>query len=116
MAVDRAQVEAWLQPAIDLGGQTTMANIWAAIADGRKQLWVNDRAAAVTEIVDYPLGRVLLVLLAGGDMQGVLDLEKDAAEFGRQRGCSKMQIVGRRGFDRALKHWDFSAIVMERGL
>ena len=115
--MDRKQVEAWLAPAIEAGGdRLTMESVWQSIEAGQRQLWVGPKGAAVTEILQFPTCRVLHVLLAGGEIDQIRDFEDSAAAYGRAAGCTRMTLAGRRGWERALPHWKATEIVMERDI
>lgn len=73
------------------------------VAAGEAQLWTGDQSAAVTLIEDEPRERRLLVWLAGGDLRELVDDLRPCIEaFARERGCRRMMIVGRVGWERAL--------------
>jgi hypothetical protein len=82
---------------------------------GEMQLWQGPRGAAVTLITDFPQKRVLHVLLAGGDMQQIIDFQESAAAWGKSHGCTQMTLSGRLGWQRALKNhgWRVSGVIME---
>lgn len=65
--------------------------------------WPAPNAAAVTEILRHPRLAILHVWLAGGDLDEITGLMLDRAEaWGRERGCSRMTLAGRAGFERVL--------------
>lgn len=115
--MNREQVEAWLAPAIERGGNRYhMPEIWKSIEEGRRQLWLGEHGAAVTEILNFATERILHVLLAGGDMAQIRDFEESAAAWGRAQGCTKMTLCGRKGWERVLTNWRPVEVIMERGL
>ena len=95
-----------LQAALDrAGGEYTLDDIWDIVASGEGQLWHNDEFSGVTQVIDYPQKKVVLVHLAGGDLDALLkaagpggDLEK----FAKIVGADGIEIVGRRGWVRAM--------------
>jgi len=90
-------------------GRMTLAVLRQLHLDQRVQVWVvlEDgviRAAAASEVVNFPTGRrVLRVFLAGG---AGLHLAKPAMElmarYGRSWGCASIEAEGRRGWGRVL--------------
>lgn len=97
---------AFLEPALAYSGGT---HEWQDIVDGvhssRMQLWANDNAAAITEIIKFPRKVALNVFLAGGEMEGVLEMMDSAKVWGAQQGCDIITMSGRRGWLRVLdKH------------
>lgn len=95
-----------LQAALDRAGdEYTLDDIWDIVASGEGQLWHNDEFSGVTQVIDYPQKKVVLVHLAGGDLEALLkaagpggDLEK----FAEIVGADGIEIVGRRGWVRAM--------------
>ena len=95
----------WLQAAIEtIGEQThTKDHIWQRVEAGRAQLWPLSRSAVVTEIVGYDNDvRHLRLWLAGGDLDELRAFVPRLEAFGRDNGCSKAIIEGRKGWLRAL--------------
>lgn len=94
-----------LQRALDVAGNThSAADVADYVKAGRMQSWVNGDSLVVTEVVQYPRCNALNVFLAVGNMDEVLDLIPTMAEFGRQHGCTKMRMQGRKGWARVLPH------------
>lgn len=93
----------WIDGALAYSGGThTFNHIFQSVLEGRMQLWPCDKACAVTEIVVYPMCKVLHVFLAGGDMDSIVEMQKSAEEWGRAQGCTSMTIAGRKGWSRVL--------------
>ena len=111
-----AQLKEWLCPALDAGGNThSFTDIITGVIKGDMQLWHGPKGAAVTLITDFPQKRVLHVLLAGGDMQQIIDFQDSAFTWGKAHGCTQLSLSGRAGWQRALKDhgWHTSGVVME---
>lgn len=78
--------------------------ILAAIAGGKIQQWIGERSFLLTEIRDHPKCRSLQVVLAGGDLDEIITtLRPEAEQYGREMGCTRVHIEGRRGWAKALK-------------
>lgn len=109
------KARALLMPALGRCGGT---HDWQDIVDGitstRMQLWSNDDAAAITEIVKYPRKTVLNVFLAGGDMGHLMEMLDSAKEWGKLQGCEAITMSGRKGWLRVLdKHgWHEQFVTM----
>lgn len=104
-------------------GQYTLAQVAELIDAGEFTLWgvVGPQGLDAVFVTDidkaYGSGPVLTVVLMGGENTGLwLHLEPVVADYARARGCTKMLLIGRRGWSRVLKHWRQSAIVLERDL
>lgn len=118
--LDPDLLKARLQRALDVAGNThTADDVAELVKAGRMQSWVNGDSLVVTEVVQYPRTNALNVFLAVGNMDEVLDLIPMMAEFGRQHGCTKMRMQGRRGWARVLPDlgWhEQKQVIYERAL
>lgn len=94
----------WIADALSYSGGThEPTDVIEGILKGTMQLWPGPEACAVTEIVVYPNRKVLHVFLAAGNMEGIVDMQKSAEEWGKMQGCTAMTIAGRKGWARVLK-------------
>jgi hypothetical protein len=96
---------AWLDAALAHAGRTHgLEDIQRMIAAGEAQLWVGAGAAMVTLVEDDPLERRLLIWLAGGALSELTEtLLPQAERWAKARGCRRMLVIGRAGWERALK-------------
>jgi len=93
----------WIEDALSYSGGThTFNHVFQGVIEGRMQLWPSENACAVTEIVVYPMCKVLHVFLAGGAMDSIIEMQKSAEEWGKSQGCTSMTIAGRKGWSRVL--------------
>jgi len=65
--------------------------------EGKAQLWlaiIDEEvvAASVSEVRDYPLGRVVCVWCAGGDVKNLAKCHAAMDDFAREHGASKVQF------------------------
>lgn len=117
---------ALLKPAIELGGDATVAELIDDLIANNAQLWVKRSeggdpiAAGVSELVKTPRGYMVHGrLLAGRDMVNWLDeLIACIAEHAGYVGAVGISLTGRRGWVRVLRNRGFAtrAIVLERAL
>ena len=89
----------------------TLEDVLRVVLAGDAQFWPEAKAALVTEIIDYPQRRTLRFWLAGGDLEALRGLEVAAIEWSKTWGCTASEIVGRRGWVRALNGYDEAATV-----
>ena len=74
-------------------------------------------AAAVTQVLRYPAAKWLVILFCGGKelrlwgASGIRTIE----DWANQNGCGGVEIIGRRGWARALGY-EATASIMERTL
>ena len=104
-----------LAPAIEHGGTHSERDVLDAIIAGQAQLWMHEASAAVTEIVSYPRLRACRVWLAAGDLDGIKEIERQVEGWARQNGCARLEIIGRKGWLKKLRHADVR-VLMTRGL
>lgn len=86
-------------------GLYAIADIEALVMEERGQLWHGPEFSGVTEVINYPQKRVVVVHLAGGSLPGLKAAIKaggDLDKFARIVGASAIMINGRRGWVRAL--------------
>ncbi len=94
-----------LQPAVDCGfGGTTLADYRKWVLAEDMQLWVGDGYAGITEIINYPHSRAVRVLLAGGKLEALVEADSGLEKFAKLVGADAIEIIGRRGWTRALAH------------
>lgn len=104
--------KAYLEPALD--ANYTLADVWEEISNDRAQFWPLTRSAVVTQILTFPRRRVLRVWLAGGDLDELRWALGHADDIARSRGCSAIEIDGRKGWARALTGFEPTRIVLTR--
>jgi hypothetical protein len=108
-----------LQKALDLAGGThTLADVARQIAEGSAQLWLDDDACIVSEVIDTPQKRMLRFWLAAGKLDPVVALSRKVLAWGKEQGCTMATLTGRRGWDRVLldEGWSPALTVMTRGI
>ena len=98
----------------------SFADVEAAIAEGRAQLFPGERSVIVTGIEDYPSGeRVIDTWLAGGDRQEIADVMRPKVEaWAESQGCTLVMVNGRKGWERVLAPhgYDHLATVLAKRL
>lgn len=109
----------WVKPmlsrAIEMNrGEFTLADIYQRIQDRDMQLWgIHNgeiKACFVTEVIQYPRKKYVRGVILGGDnMENWLQLMADSMdEFARQQGANGVELLGRRGWVKALKKHGYS--------
>lgn len=100
-------VRAHLLPAIErTHGTHTEDDIIVGLLCGNPpqfQLWRNDKAAIVTEIITYPRLKVVNFFLIGGELQAALALESQVIDFALEKDIHRLTGGGRTGWGRAWK-------------
>ena len=103
-------VREYLKPAVDLSnGRWNLEYVLAGLVSGRQNLWVaadkggSIMAACTTEVVEYPLRRMLTMHFIGGDDFELWysDMLAGMSRFAKDAGCDGIECVARQGF----WHW-----------
>lgn len=88
-----------LSKALRLMGDThSLDDIVAMIRLGRMQSFVHKRSWALTEIFDFPRKRVCQIFLAMGEIDELMVLHDQIAEFAKQHECQLLRSIGRPGW------------------
>ena len=114
---DLIRCREWIQSALDKGGDThSFIDVVDGVMSGHMQLWSGEKGCAVTEIVVYPNKKVLHVFLAGGKLEQITDMHKDAVQWAKAQGCDGMTLSGRKGWLKILNKdgWKEQQIVMAK--
>ena len=94
------------------GGTHSSIDVLDAIKQGKAQFFPLENSVIVTEIVDYPKKSVCRIWLAGGEMDELIEAEKELVTWARNHGCSGMEIIGRKGWERQLKDYSAASTVL----
>ena len=79
---------------------------------GDAQFWAFPDSAIVTEIIEYPQRRTLRFWLAGGNLKRLLDVEPKIRKWSILYQCEAVEIIGRKGWEKVLKEYEPTAIVL----
>ncbi len=82
------------------------------------QLWVAPAGAAVTQIIKSVHGtyRTCTLIAFAGDYAKCIEYLPTLEEFGRNEGCSRFVILGRKGWKRRLADYREPYVVLEKEL
>jgi hypothetical protein len=106
------KVWGWISPATEMFEGLSRAEVESAIVCGDFQLFTGANCAAITCVS----GTTLRIGLAGGDLDELLDLERQIAAYAADHECDSMEIVGRPGWERVLPGYKRTAVLMRKGL
>ena len=91
----------WILEALPrLGGTHDLPDIIQLIMNGDVWLWISDKSFILTEVIQYPKLKELNFLLAGGDMDDLLEFDDILTDYAKTEGCARIQSYGRLGFSR----------------
>jgi len=91
-----------IRKALSYGSRYTAEELCAEIVAGRAQLWHQGDGMVVTQLDHKPSGRGLYFWVAAGDLDDVIDLHRQACEWGKSVGCTWATFVGRKGWEKVL--------------
>lgn len=101
--IDLSEYREQIESALAYGGGThEFEDVLASVLRGDMQVWINGDSIAITEVIIYPRKKTLHCFLAAGTAKGIIEMMPSAAEWGRQHGCTKFTISGRKGWQRVL--------------
>ncbi len=110
-----------LKAAVARTGLSSFDEIESDVLAGRSLLWLawSDQieAAATTALVENDTSKICVLTACGG--KGVrrwLALLEKIEEYAKAEGCSRMRILGRKGWQRVLGTYHITNIVLERDL
>ena len=90
----------------------TYEQVIEIVKRGDAQLWALRDSAIVTEIIDYPQRRTLRFWLAGGNMKTLLEVEPKIRKWSILYRCEAVEIIGRKGWEKVMKDYEPTAIVL----
>lgn len=104
--------EAGIAEALDrCGDPASVADVAMAVADRRAQVWGDERALIITQLVRP----YVHFWVATGEMERVIELQREIRAWARGKGYTRATLTGRRGWVRALatEGWRERAVLME---
>lgn len=113
------------QAAAEWPGDRSADDYLAACRAAAAQLWLVSlagklRAVVITEILNFPQHRILIVeLMAGEGMdEWIGDLDRMLTEGAREVGCARIRTGGRKGLVKAAVKLGYrqTGIVLEKGI
>jgi hypothetical protein len=82
------------------------------IIGGRAALWVGSECAVVTQEIDLPRGVQLHFWLAGGDLDELMEIERDIEKAAHENGIVRVSIIGRRGWRAKLDGFKEAGVIL----
>jgi len=105
------------------GGEWEPSTVLMRCLQNTAQLWVvfdesRPVVAAVTEIIDKDLRRDCNIWLCAGSYsdQARDSLLREVEDWARRAGCERIQLVGRRGWEKKMPAYRRTRIVLEKRL
>ena len=104
----------YIEPALD--GSYAIEDVEHEIREGRAKLWPLERSAVVTQVCEYPQHRAVRVWLAGGELDEIRRYLPALDNYARSVGCSRVEVVARKGWAKVLTGFDANRIVYTKEL
>lgn len=94
----------------------TVDDVYRQCSNCQKLFFDNEEAFVVINVIEHPKDIYLHVMLAGGTMKGLDELDAIIYKFGQQIGATKATFIGRKGFAKILakRGWTAPHIYMEK--
>ena len=106
----------YLEEAVRMNGWITMDMVKELVVSGHMKLWAKDSAVAATAEEERLGQKVLTIVLAGGDLEQLKDIECEIEQYAIVNGFSEICINGRKGWERALQGYKTHMVIMRKGL
>jgi len=105
-------------------GKFKPEDIKRSLLERDMQLWVaynvekqSAVGCGVTQILVYPQEKRIMFFLAAGDTSSdLLGLLEPIYDWGRQQGCSAVELYGRKGWTKLLKDYEQIHVVLRKRL
>jgi hypothetical protein len=91
-------------------GKFKSEDVYQALKEKEMQLWLmmdnsGLKACVITQVHIYPQTKVMMfVFAAGEDCKGWVHFIEDYKKFAKEQDCDSIEIYGRRGWGKAMKH------------
>ena len=82
------------------------------IKSGSYKLFTNDKSSALTASYNS----ILRIGLAGGDLESLKEIEKKIEKYAKKRKYKYIDILGRKGWERALDGYNKKAVLLRKEL
>ena len=95
----------------------TIDGVKSVLDAGKAQLWCGQKSCGVTELLDHQNGRVCNIWLASGELKELTEkMLPDVQAWAASKGCVKIKMSGRKGWQRVLKDFFQPHIILEKRL
>ena len=106
----------YLEEAVQMNGFLTMDLVKELVKAGHMKLWARANAVAATAEESRVGQKILTIVLAGGNLEELKDIESEIERYAIVNGFSEICINGRKGWERALQGYKTHMVIMRKGL
>jgi len=97
---------------VNCGNTHAPSDVRRMIKEGTAALFVGEDSAIVTQEIDTPTGRLLHFWLAGGELEELAEMSASIETAAKAKGISRVSIVGRRGWQKALPGYREAGVIL----
>jgi len=98
------------------GDTHKLDDVMRMVMERDADLYVGRASAVVTQELDLPTGRQLHFWLAGGDLDELIEIERDVEHAAKKHGIRRISIIGRRGWQRKLDGFNEAGVVLTKDI
>lgn len=114
---DWGRVRKYLSDALEYSdGMSDIDDVRDSLAKGESDLWVGEKSAIVTQVIETRIAKALLYHLAGGDLKELIEMTEHIENLAKDMGCSKVLINGRAGWGKVLNGYKERTRIFEKVL
>lgn len=104
-----------LSDALKRAGDThSVDDVIEMIENGDARLYKRKKSTVVTQEFDLPAARQLHFWLAGGDLDDLIQAEREIVEDAKERGINKVTIIGRPGWQKKLDGFRQAGVILSK--
>lgn len=119
VGADIEKYRAVLAPALALGGSHRFEDVVKEVIQHTMQFWSYEKSCVISQISHAPLYTACHIFLGAGELSGIEAIAPVVEAWAREQGCTRMQFIGRPGWDRTFLNrqgWTTTAICMEKSI
>ena len=99
-----------LEPAIESTQEVTREQLEKLIKSGEYQLFAKDNSAIITG----HHGQILRIGIGGGNLVTIKEITKRIEKYAKKRKYKYIDILGRKGWERALDGYNKKAVLLRK--
>ena len=106
----------YLEEAVKMNGWITMDMVKELVSNSHMKLWARNNAVAATAEEDRLGKKILTIVLAGGNLEQLQDIEKEIENYAIAHRFDEIVINGRKGWERVLSGYKTHMVIMRKEL
>ena len=106
----------YLEEAVQMNGFLTMDLVKELVKAGHMKLWARANAVAATAEESRVGQKILTIVLAGGNLEQLKDIECEIEQYAIANGFVEIYINGRKGWERVLPGYKPHMVILRKEL